>query len=561
MNRLSNLAISAKLAIAFAAVILVTLAIGIITYAKLGFIEQRTGWTDHTYQVLETTDAVMASMVDQETGVRGYLVAGDNKFLEPYRNGRESFDKAFAKVKQLTADNPAQQERLAALNSAATSWRTDVAEREIALMGQAPTREQARGMESSGAGKTSMDAIRAKVAELEGAERSLLATRSAEEAAAFSSTRLITVLGGSIALGFAVIAGWLLTRGIARPIVAMTDTMRQLAEGNTEITVPATGRADEVGRMASAVQVFRDGMIKTRQLTAEQDKERALKEARAAKLAALTQAFEQQVSGLVGQLSAASNELETTAQSMTATAEQTNTQASTVAAAAEEASASVQMVASAAEQLAGSIQEIGRQVADSTKMTGKAVDEARRSDTIVRALADGAQKIGDVVGLIASIAGQTNLLALNATIEAARAGDAGKGFAVVASEVKGLASQTAKATEEISSQIAQIQSATRDAVVAIQGIASAIESVSGISTGIAAAVEEQATATSEIARNIQQTSASTQQVTVNIAGVSQAASSTGTAATQVLGAARGLSQQATSLTGEVNGFVAAVRAA
>src|SRR5689334_16195399 len=165
MNRLTNLAISAKLALAFAAIILVVVAVGIGTYVKLGFLEQTSGWTNHTYQVLETVDAVMASMVDQETGVRGYLVSGDNKFLEPYRNGRANYEQDFAKIKQLTSDNPAQQERLDALNRAAETWRADVAEREIALMGVAETRDQARSTMASGAGKASMDAIRIKVNE------------------------------------------------------------------------------------------------------------------------------------------------------------------------------------------------------------------------------------------------------------------------------------------------------------------------------------------------------------------------------------------------------------
>ena len=561
MNRLTNLGISAKLALAFAAMIVVIAAVGIGTYVKLGFIEQSSGWTTHTYQVLETTDAVMASMVDQETGVRGYLVSADTKFLEPYRNGRNAYDQAFAKIKQLTSDNPAQQERLDALNRSAATWRGDVAEREISLMQQPETRDQARSMMASGAGKASMDAIRAKVNEIEGAERSLLATRSADETAAFSSSRLITVLGGIAAVGVALIAGWLLTRSLVRPLVRASEIVAQLARRDYNFVLREDKRSDEIGVLSRAIDALRKALQEADAAATVQAADQAAKAERAARLAALTRDFEQQVSGLVGQLSSASTELEATAQSMTSTAEQTNSQASTVAAAAEEASTGVQTVAAAAEELAGSIHEIGRQVSESTKMTGKAVDEAHRTDTIVRALSDGAQKIGDVVGLITSIAGQTNLLALNATIEAARAGDAGKGFAVVASEVKGLASQTAKATEEIANQITQIQGATREAVSAIQAIASAIEEVSGISTSIASAVEEQAAATAEIARNVQQTSASTQQVTTNIAGVSQAASSTGAAAGQVLGAARGLSQQSEQLTGAVNSFVTAVRAA
>ncbi len=279
------------------------------------------------------------------------------------------------------------------------------------------------------------------------------------------------------------------------------------------------------------------------------------------KIETLANSFEKSVGRVVGSLASGATELQATAQGMTGMADRARTQATTVAAAADEASSSVQTVAAAAEELSSSIGEIGRQVAQSTRVGAKAVADAQRTDVIVHALAEGAEKIGKVVELITNIANQTNLLALNATIEAARAGDAGKGFAVVASEVKSLANQTAKATEEIGSQINQIQAATREAVGAIRDIAATIDELSMIATNIASAVEEQGAATAEIARNVHQTARAAQNVTANIGGVSRAADETGNAATQVLGAAGDLSKQAEQLKSDVNTFVAEVRSA
>jgi methyl-accepting chemotaxis protein len=350
-------------------------------------------------------------------------------------------------------------------------------------------------------------------------------------------------------------------RSIVDPVTKMTVAMTKLAGGDKSVVIPAQDGKDEIGDMAKAVDVFKQNIIRADELGAAEKAEQAAKQQRAQRLERLVTDFENRINGLVGVLSSASTDMEATARSMSSTAAQANQQASNVAAAAEETSAGVQTVATAAEELTSSIGEINRQVAQSARVTEKAVSDARQTDGIVRALADGAQRIGQVVELISSIAGQTNLLALNATIEAARAGDAGKGFAVVASEVKSLANQTAKATDEISSHIAEIQSATGKAVTAIKGITDTIEEVSTITTTIASAVEEQGAATAEIARNVQQTAASTREVTTNIAGVSQAANDTGTAADQVLHAAGALSRQAEQLTQEVGSFVAGVRAA
>jgi len=354
---------------------------------------------------------------------------------------------------------------------------------------------------------------------------------------------------------------WIALSGVVRPIFRLNQAMRGLAGRDWTTHIPGTARSDELGAMAQAVVALRDAGIEADRLAAAQDTERQAKAERAERLASLTARFEGKAGQPVGLVAAAATELQSTAQGMAGIAETTNSQTATVAAAAEEASANVQTVAAAAEELAASIAEITRQVGESARIAGRAADDATRTDAIVRALAEGAQKIGDVVGLISSIAGQTNLLALNATIEAARAGDAGKGFAVVASEGKSLAQQTARATEDIGRQIGQIQSATREAVDAIGAIATTIGEVNHIAAAIAAAMEQQGAATQEIARNVQQAAAGTQSVGANVAGVSQGATETGSAAAQVLSASSELSEQAEQLSTEVNGFIADVKAA
>jgi methyl-accepting chemotaxis protein len=352
-----------------------------------------------------------------------------------------------------------------------------------------------------------------------------------------------------------------ISRNVARPLAGLKAKMQALASGETGIEVPEAGRGDEIGAMARAVLVFKDNAIEAAAHTAERRAEQERKDRRQAGVDARIHDFEAKVGDLVAALSQGATELTATARSMAESASGADRQAASVAAAAGEASGGVRTVAAAAEELSASIAEISRQVTHSSEITGKAVQDARRTDAIVRALASGAQKIGQVVELISHIAGQTNLLALNATIEAARAGDAGKGFAVVASEVKGLAAQTARATQDIGAQIGQIQAATNEAVEAIVAITGTIEQVSAIADPIAGAVREQGSATSEIARNVQQTEASTRAVTQAIGGVSQAADQAGASANRLLGVADGFSRQAERLTGEVKGFLSGVRAA
>jgi methyl-accepting chemotaxis protein len=381
---------------------------------------------------------------------------------------------------------------------------------------------------------------------------------------AHGSTLTKWMVSGAILIGIILLAitQWSI-RGVTAPLSGMVAQMGKLASGDFDVVLPGLGRRDEIGAMAEAVELFKVKAVERAQVEAEQEesKKQMAASERKAEMHRLADVFEEAVGDIVATVATASGGLESAASTLTKNAEKTRQLSAAVAQASDEASINVQSMASASGQLTGAVSDISQQVHESSRIAGLAVSQAEQTDVRITELSKAATRIGNVVKLISEIAGQTNLLALNATIEAARAGEAGKGFAVVASEVKTLATQTAKATEEIAAQIAGMQAATQDSVSAIKEIGATISRISEIAKTTSAAVEEQSATTRDIAGNVENAIGSTSRVATNIGEVNRAAGETGSASSQVLASARLLSNEGNKLRVEVEKFLTTVRAA
>jgi len=560
MKLVNDTRISIKLVAAFATLVFIIACLAGVTFFELGQARERVADTARINAITDDMESMRQEVAKQQAAVRGLLLSGNREYIAEYEAAKAEYARLFGSLSgRLTVDKAKQ--LMAAAGEQIVTWQDQIVTRQISLMRSPLTVDEARVLEANGYGERMIDKANEDLTALTGLANELTARNEQAVESAFDIT-LIALLGGTaVALVFAAAAWFVLSRAIAAPINAMSAFMGRLADGHYDEVTAAQNRGDEIGMMAKSVEFFRQRLIENRQMEARAAKENEEKAKRAKRIETMTEEFDRASTQMVTSVAEGATELKSVATSMSQIAERTEEMSATVAAAAEEASSNVETVASATEEINASLAEIAGQVSRATEVAQSAVAAANQTSGVINGLREQSDSIGDVIKLINEIAEQTNLLALNATIEAARAGEAGKGFAVVASEVKNLATQTAKATEEISAQIASVRGESENAVNAIDHISTVIRQIDEITTAIAAAVEEQSSATREIARNVAEASRGTTDVTSNIVQVKGGASETGTASRDVLTSAEELSKHAERMRDVVQNFIAGIKAA
>lgn len=555
----NNFTVAKKLLLAFALLVIIITISGSISLMQTFRIQEANAVSDAAERQASSINATLSDAAKMQNAIRGLLVTGSSEYSRSYEGISTEFDQALQVANENAAGDPTLLAELTAISDAVSEWRNGPVATQLKNMRHPSTVAEARAIEVTGAGERLTDKLVAAGEKLATAIQGNTARANAEIGSALQTTLYTVIVSAIIMLVAAIFFFFVLSRSIGSPIRTITATMKELASGNTAVQIPYAARADEVGNMAAAVAVFAENMRNNERLQREAAEQQAAREKRAQRMTELAHGFDQEVETILQALVKSAGDLDNTAESLTKLSTQSLEQVQQVAAAAAESSANVSTVAAATEELSSSIMEISRQVANQASIAEGATHAINDTTDRVVLLTEASTKIGDVVRLITEISNQTNLLALNATIEAARAGEAGKGFAVVANEVKSLANQTARATEDISSQVSSIQSSTQSTADAIRTVGDQIRQMSEISGGVAAAVEEQNAATKEISRNIQEASIGNQEVSEKVEFVAQAAGQTQTATATVLDAARLLGQNTATIRQTIERFISDVR--
>jgi methyl-accepting chemotaxis protein len=556
----ANLTVAKKLILAFALLGLIIIISGGISTMQTFRIQAANAVSDAAERQASSISAALSEAAKMQNAIRGLLVTGSSNYSRAYETISAEFDTTLKLANDNAAGDQVLITQLDAISAAVNDWRNGPVATQLQKMRHPSTVNEARAVEVTGAGETLTDKLEAASKELSAAIRANTERANAEIGSAVSTTLYAVIGAALIMLAVAVFFFFVLSRSIGSPIRTITETMKELAAGNTSVEIPYAARADEVGNMAAAVAVFAENMRNNERLQREAAEQQAAREKRAQRMTELARGFDQEVETILQALVKSAGDLDHTAESLTKLSTESLEQVQKVAAAATEASANVSTVAAATEELSSSIMEISRQVSNQASIAEASTHAINDTTDRVVLLTEASTKIGDVVRLITEISNQTNLLALNATIEAARAGEAGKGFAVVANEVKSLANQTARATEDIAVQVSSIQNSTQSTADSIRTVGDQIRQMTEISSGVAAAVEEQNAATKEISRNIQEASIGNQEVSEKIEFVAQAAGQTQNATATVLDAARLLGQNTATIRQTIERFITDVRA-
>jgi len=588
LDLVKKVSIPAKVTITFAALIFITAIAALVTFFDMREARQAQAKATEIQNIRATYTEMVGAVNKQRQAILYLLVASDRQAVADYEAEQEVFDKATKELRTKISPYPGLAKQAQSIIERSNSWKKQYAEPQIALTSNYLTVNQARAIEATGQPGSLFAEVLGLQREFESSSEAVGTEATVVSEAAIQSVSFISIVSNILIIGLAVGAAFLFVYLIARPIKNMTSAMLRLADGDNDIDIPGMSHEDEIGDMAGAVNTFKQNAIERERLRREaeearlereqlekeriaeekaaqeadmarQDGEMRAREEKAAAIELLIKTFDEGIQQALEVVTGSLGELSQTATVLVDTANKASEQSGAVSSAASESSANVETVAAATEELGNSISEIARQMELSSAQSQSTAEVAANSEGLMQELIKSSDEIGKIIELINDIAEQTNLLALNATIEAARAGDAGRGFAVVASEVKSLATQTAKATEQIGTQIGAVQSQTGEVSEAMLSIQNSIRNIAEMASGVASAVEEQRAATDEIARNVQEASTGTRDVTQNVIGVAEGAQRTQEASEVVSSKTKAIGDAVNQMQGVTDKFLQSVR--